>query len=291
MTSRPTLARLTGLALAAAALLTACGGDAQQGVSRMDELGAPPPPGAPFARTAPQGAPPFAPAGETVAADDDSTAADAPRAGLARGPMQGAPAGAPGTAAGAAPADGSPAPAPAGFVMPDAPAVDVRRDGQFLIAAGLAMTIPENWKQVEPSSRMRLAQFAIPGEGGEAEVTLFYFGPGQGGTAQANLERWVGQFEPPAGEESGATRSFEMGSLEQDNLRIALVRAEGTYNPGSMGMGGPAPSAQAGYALFGCVIEGGPRGNVFLKATGPAALMQAESDAFEAVAKSIRRME
>ena len=51
-----------------------------------------------------------------------------------------------------------------------------------LLAPGLDYDVPDGWETVQTSSRMRLAQWALPGDGDEAaEVVIFFFGPGQGG--------------------------------------------------------------------------------------------------------------
>ena len=39
---------------------------------------------------------------------------------------------------------------------------------------------------------MRAATYTV----GEGECAVFYFGAGQGGGVQANIDRWIGQFEP-----------------------------------------------------------------------------------------------
>src|ERR1700732_1069632 len=66
----------------------------------------------------------------------------------------------------------------------------------YLIAdsgAGVQWTQPKNW-QAQAQRPMRLATYVVP-DGGECGV--YYFGPGQGGGVQANVERWVGQFPEP----------------------------------------------------------------------------------------------
>src|ERR1700704_1901997 len=53
---------------------------------------------------------------------------------------------------------------------------------------------PEGWVVEKPSSEMRLAQYKLPKADGDSEDALlivYYFGPGQGGTPEANIERWV----------------------------------------------------------------------------------------------------
>ena len=59
---------------------------------------------------------------------------------------------------------------------------------------GLSWKTPADWVARPPSSAMRKAQYRVPGEAGDAECVVFYFGPGQGGDAMANAERWAAQW-------------------------------------------------------------------------------------------------
>ena len=57
---------------------------------------------------------------------------------------------------------------------------------------------PAKWVEQKTASSMRAAQFGVLGKGGKpvGECVFFYFGPGQGGGVQANVQRWLGQFAP-----------------------------------------------------------------------------------------------
>ncbi len=70
----------------------------------------------------------------------------------------------------------------------------------LVLSLRLAYDVPKDWKTVETSSSMRLAQWSY---GAKSEVVIFYFGSGQGGSVEANLDRWYGQFQQPDG---GSTR-------------------------------------------------------------------------------------
>jgi hypothetical protein len=61
---------------------------------------------------------------------------------------------------------------------------------------GFTFARPESWEWVAPTSPMRKAQLSVPGKSGvpPAEVTFFHFGAGQGGSVQANVDRWFKQF-------------------------------------------------------------------------------------------------
>ena len=51
--------------------------------------------------------------------------------------------------------------------------------------------VPESWKSETPSSKMRNAQY----RNGKSEIVVFYFGKGSGGSVDANINRWLGQFK------------------------------------------------------------------------------------------------
>lgn len=135
---------------------------------------------------------------------------------------------------------------------------------------------PSAWGWIVPSSSMRKAQLAPPGVdgGGAAEVTFFYFGKDQGGSVDANIQRWVSQFE------GGAEATSAMQRVEQYGpTKVTFVTASGTFNSGMPG--GPT-TPLTGYSLFGAILEGA-EGNVFIKMTGPDAAVRAASPAFEAM--------
>src|SRR5215472_3769813 len=63
-------------------------------------------------------------------------------------------------------------------------------------AAGLKWTAPAGWKN-EGSRPMRAATYSVPAAAGDqdpAECVVYFFGAGQGGSIEANIERWKGQF-------------------------------------------------------------------------------------------------
>ena len=137
--------------------------------------------------------------------------------------------------------------------------------------------LPAGWQSQPPSSNMRLAQAVIPGSGGPGEFAVFYFGPGGGGPADANIERWVGQMET---QEKPKPETFET-----NGYKVTWVDVHGTLKASSMGMG--PSTTQPDSRLFGAVVEG-PGGPWFFKATGPNATMAPARDVFVAMLKSVR---
>jgi hypothetical protein len=157
------------------------------------------------------------------------------------------------------------APAP-----PDAPSA----------AGGIRWTVPAGWTAGK-TNPMRVATYAVPAaKGAEAgECTVFFFGSGQGGGVDENVERWARQFEgsPPA------RRSRKTVS----GMSVTLAEVEGTYlNPGGGLM--TSQGRKPGYRLLGAIAEA-PRGRVFFKMTGPAATVAAARAAFDGLVASIVR--
>jgi len=130
---------------------------------------------------------------------------------------------------------------------------------------------------------MRAATYTIPpavGDTASGECVVFFFGAGQGGSVQANLDRWKGQLVAPNGKPTVA----KIAKRTIHGLHVTTIDASGNYT----GMGGPmAPSksVQNNYRLLGAIFEG-PGGNVFIKFTGPAKTIAASQAAFEQLLNS-----
>jgi hypothetical protein len=151
-------------------------------------------------------------------------------------------------------------------------------------AQGLRWIDPPGWSREVPQSAMRRAQYRLRGPGGEAECVVFYFGPGQGGDAEANAERWAGQLAPSEGGSAAAHPATRKATV--NGLAVLLVEASGTYVGGMPG--GPPGPAQADFMLLGAIVAG-PDANWFFKATGPRATMERHRTAFDRMVRSVRR--
>jgi hypothetical protein len=142
---------------------------------------------------------------------------------------------------------------------------------------GAVLDAPDSWEFGAPSSSMRLAEATIPGPGGPALLTVFFFGEGGGGGVDANLARWVGQVQT---EDDPVRDQFTVGEFT-----ISTIAVDGTLLPSTMGTGPSEPVPDA--SLAGAVIEG-PGGPWFLKVTGPEATVSAAREAFDAMLRSVR---
>ena len=172
-------------------------------------------------------------------------------------------------------------PAPGGSVSPGVPSSP---PGSGTGTRGLTWSAPAGWTVETPASSMRRAQYRIPGEAGAAECVVFYFGPGQGGDAQANAARWASQFREPDGRP--ASKAPRTRQLDVGGLPVLFVETTGAYEAGMPGR--PAGPARPDYMLLGAIV-GGPDANWFFKATGPRRTLEAQRAAFERMILSVKR--
>lgn len=142
--------------------------------------------------------------------------------------------------------------------------------------AGLIYQLPANWQRVPPQSSMRLDQARVPGPAGDADLAVFFFGAGGGGSVEDNLLRWAGQVEGGA-----PTRD----SFDVEDLKVSVIDVSGTLKPSSMGMG--PQTDQPNSRLIGAVVEG-PGGPWFFKLTGPQKTVAAEQAAFIRMLRSAK---
>jgi hypothetical protein len=170
------------------------------------------------------------------------------------------------------------APAPATLLEKETP-VDVG-PLRLLFAAG--------WVKQTPTSKMRAAQAELPApakEGGAAELTVFFFGKGQGGDAAANVARWKAQIERPEGL---SDEEFSRESRrEAAGLPVTVLEMRGRYL-GSRFPGQPEPTPIDDARLTGVIIEH-PDGNWFIKIAGPRATMDHHRAAIEAMIAGIEK--
>jgi hypothetical protein len=146
----------------------------------------------------------------------------------------------------------------------------------------LTYTIPDNWKEESPSSSMRKAQYRLPGDegAGDAEMAVFVF-PGGGGSIQANIDRWIGQFKQPDGSDS--KKKADIKKIESNELPITLVYVTGTYLKGTMG---GEISELNHYAMIAAIVETSTD-PWFFKTVGPEATINHWRQDFEKFSRTI----
>jgi len=136
------------------------------------------------------------------------------------------------------------------------------------VAGDLRFKVPEGWTVEKPTSDMRFAQYKLPkadGDGEDALLVVYYFGQGQGGPAQANIDRWLNQMKQPDGHPSKERAKME--TLTVNGLQVNTVDVTGNYSGGMSPDSAPADSKSI-YRLRAAVIDT-PKGSYFVKLTGP----------------------
>jgi hypothetical protein len=132
---------------------------------------------------------------------------------------------------------------------------------------------------------MRFATYLIPAAGGDSEGAECSVFMNIGGGVDANIKRWIGQFEQADGSssESKAVRKKET----INGFSVTTVDLTGTFAGGGMTMGQPT-TKKPGYRLLGAIVES-PQGEVFFKLTGPAKTVAAAQGEFQSLLKSLKK--
>jgi len=153
----------------------------------------------------------------------------------------------------------------------------------FTIAdGGVSLEAPAAWQRVQPKSGIVETEFAIPSAGNGPDggplppgrMTVM----GAGGSVEANIERWYGQFAQPDG--GGTKDKASTKKLKVAGRDVTLVDIAGTYkdSPGGPFAGGKTID-RPDYRMLAAIVEG-PDGNYFLKFYGPAATVEQHADGF-----------
>jgi hypothetical protein len=142
---------------------------------------------------------------------------------------------------------------------------------------------PPEWKRSEKKSMMRKASYVVPrasGDAADGDLGVFFFGPGQGGGLEANVDRWVGQFKGTKPED------VKRADRTVNGMVVHTVEiASGTYDAGPMGGGDGKPKEN--YGLVGAIVDA-PGGSHFFKLVGPKATVAKAKKPFYALIDSIK---
>lgn len=155
-------------------------------------------------------------------------------------------------------------------------------DGQIVMQA------PAEWKKVQPKSNIIEYEFTAPAdalEGDEkARITIM----GAGGSVDANIERWYGQFEQADGKatkEKAKTEKFIV-----DGLTVHWVDIPGSFKD-TMG-GGPFSGGKTvlrkDYRMLGAIVVGKDQGQYFIKMTGHQDVVDKLAEGFKKALKELQ---
>lgn len=141
-------------------------------------------------------------------------------------------------------------------------------DGKVLLA------IPAEWEQKKPANRIIDHEFAATAAEGDADAGRFTISGAAGGV-DANIERWIGQFE------SGAKSKREKSKV--GNFEVHTLDISGRF------LGSPfAKTDKEGYRMIGAIIVTEKLGTHFLKFYGPEKTIAANEKAFRSILETIK---
>lgn len=149
----------------------------------------------------------------------------------------------------------------------------------------LRLKAPDGWISERPTSGMRVSQYQLPAAEGDPEpasLVVYYFGPGQGGSVEANLDRWIGQMQRPDGRQAKDEARTENTTV--NGMKVTLLDVAGTYAGGDMAGGGAAQS-KPNFRMRAGVIET-PKGAYFIKLVGPEKTVSRWDQSFQEFVKS-----
>ncbi|MBM3954897.1 MAG: hypothetical protein FJ309_09830 [Planctomycetes bacterium] len=167
------------------------------------------------------------------------------------------------------------------------PVAALAQDGQraFRIGDGaFSLEAPAGWTRVQPKSTIVETEFAIPSEGDAPAGRMTVMGAG--GSVQANIDRWYGQFTQPDGsatKDKAVTKTVKIAQCT-----VTMVDVAGTYKDAPAGpfAGGKAVD-RAGYRMLAAIVETPAAGIYFLKFYGPAATVSKHADGFRAMVEGL----
>lgn len=150
--------------------------------------------------------------------------------------------------------------------------------GSGLTADDFSWTTPPGWSEL-PSSQFRIVNLR-PARDPDADCYLSV----AGGGVLVNVNRWRGQFGAPALDAAAVEKLPTQKLLGIDGVKVEV---EGTF---STSMPGAPPVKKENFKLLGLVADAGGQ-QLFVKMTGPKAIVDQERSAFDLFVASLKTKE
>lgn len=150
----------------------------------------------------------------------------------------------------------------------------------------IKFTATGNWKSVPPRSRMLDAELKIPKvEGDEADGRLTIMGAG--GSIEANIVRWQGQFTQPDGSDTAGKTKLK--TMEIDGQKVNFVDITGTFMDAVGGPFSGKPKVERkNYRMLAAIIQTEANGNYFVKLYGPKPTIDKNEKHFKKMLESLK---
>ena len=159
-------------------------------------------------------------------------------------------------------------------------------DRTIAVSGGkLTLTAPEKWERQKPSSNIVEHEFSVPASDGDenpGRITVM----GAGGSVQANVDRWIGQFTQPDGsntKDRAKDKTIKVGGRE-----VHIIDISGTYKD-QRGPFSQAPAVEREkYRMLAAIITDKQLGNYFVKFYGPQQTVADHEKAFMSMIDSLK---
>jgi hypothetical protein len=155
--------------------------------------------------------------------------------------------------------------------------------GTLVSIDGLQSRTPPDWVEEKPTSNLRFKQFRLPGaeqDKDKAELIIFFFGAGQGGTAEENIKRWKGFFTPPEGKKIDDVAKVKKMKTTS-GVEVTYLDVNGTYlqkfppnDPNAK------VTRRPNYRMLGVVFES-KKGPYFIRLVGPSDTVAHHQEGFD----------
>ncbi len=154
--------------------------------------------------------------------------------------------------------------------------------GNEIVLGKLTTEAPKEWKKQQPRVRIIAYEFSVPAAGEDKKDGRFTI-MAAGGSLDANIDRWIGQFTQPDGgstKERTKTEQIKVGGND-----VHLVDISGTFKD----QAGPfAPAVnRPGYRMLAAIVVT-PQANFFLKFYGPQRTVADNAKAFKGVVEGLK---
>ncbi len=175
------------------------------------------------------------------------------------------------------------------FATPSGRAQDASKGTKISLADGqITLQAPAEWKKVQPKSNIVDYEFSAPADAAEGDEKARITIMGAGGSVDANIERWYGQFEQPDGKSTKEVAKTD--EFKVDGVTVHWVDVSGSFKD-TMG-GGPFSGGKTvlrkDYRVLGAIIVSKQQGQYFIKMTGHEDVVDKLAEGFK---KSLKELQ
>ncbi len=145
--------------------------------------------------------------------------------------------------------------------------------------AQLAWDAPKAWIRSDKPSPMRKATYTLPKQAGDMDAPDLAISVA-GGSVDANVDRWVQQFDEPS------KSTLKKTTRKVGTWDVTIAELSGTWMGAGMAGGGVPP--KHGYKMLAAIVPVSENGKWFFKLIGPEKSVEAARGEFNAMINSVR---